>query len=103
MSVCARDLPRALEEQAVAELHDVRLVDRRDPLAAVARGVVERELARSASTPLGDDLQALDDARDDLVLEAGVEVLGVLADDHEIDVLKRLATPGRFRTGRRFA
>ena len=35
---------------------------------------------------LGDDLQALDDAGHDLVLEAGVEILGVLADDDEIDV-----------------
>ena len=37
MFVCvARHLPRALQEHAVPELHDVRLVDRRDSLAPVA-------------------------------------------------------------------
>ena len=39
-----RDAPGALEEQAVAELHDVRLVDRGDARAAVAARVLEREL-----------------------------------------------------------
>ena len=53
---------------------------------------------------LGDDLQALDDARHHLVLEAGVEVLGVLAHDDEVDVRGTApATPGRFHTGRRLA
>ena len=37
---------------------------------------------------LGDDLQALDHAGNDLVLEARVEILGVLADDDEVDALK---------------
>ena len=37
---------------------------------------------------LGDDLQALDDARHDFVLEAGVEILGVLAHDDQVDALK---------------
>ncbi len=46
----AGDGAHALEKQAVAELHDVRLVDGRDLLAAVTSGVVEGELARSAST-----------------------------------------------------
>ena len=40
----------------------------------------------------------------DLVLEAGVEVLGVLADDDQIDAAETAtATPGRFQTGRRLA
>ena len=34
---------------------------------------------------LGDDLQALDHAGHDRVLEPGVEVLGVLAHDHQVD------------------
>jgi len=37
--------------------------------------------------------QALDDARDDLMLEAGIEVLGVFADDDHVDV-GRKARPG---------
>ena len=37
------------------------------------------------------------------VLETGVEIFGVLANDHEVDVWNRLDTPGRFCTGRRFA
>ena len=52
---------------------------------------------------LGDDLQALDDARHDFVLEAGVQVLGVLADDHEVDALERDGTAGSSDTGRRLA
>jgi hypothetical protein len=37
---------------------------------------------------LGDDLEALDHAGYHGVFEAGVEILGVLADDDEVDVLK---------------
>ena len=66
--------------------------------------VLEREPRDPRRRLLGDDLQALDDAGDDLVLEAGVEVLGVLADDDQVDVLRSgSSTPGRFLTGRRFA
>ena len=39
----------------------------------------------------------------DLVFEPGVQILGVLADDDEIDALEAASTPGRFHTGRRFA
>ncbi len=49
--------------------------------------VVEGELRDARRRRLGDDLQALDHARHHLVLEPGVEVLGVLADDDEVDVL----------------
>ena len=48
--------------------------------------VVEGEPGDPRRRLLGDDLQALDDAGDDLVLEAGVEILGVLADDDQVDV-----------------
>ncbi len=53
--------------------------------------VAERKLGDPGRRPLGDDFQALDNARHDLVLEARVEVLGVLAHDDEIDPL----APGR--------
>ena len=48
---CARDRAAAVEEQAVAQLHDVRLVDRGDPLAAVRRARTRRRTARCASRP----------------------------------------------------
>ena len=98
-----RDLARALEKQPVAELHDVGLVDRRDALAARSPRVLERELRDPRRRLLGDDLQALDDAGDDLVLEPGVQVFGVLADDDDIDVGESALDAGRFRTGRRLA
>ena len=52
VDVLARHGPHALEEQPVAELHDVRLVHGRDALAAVPPRVVERELRDPRSTPL---------------------------------------------------
>ena len=85
--VLGGDGPAALEEQAVGELHDVRLVDRGDLAAAVGDGVVEREPGDPLRGGPGDDLDALRRVRADHVLDAGVEVLGVLADDHEVDVL----------------
>ena len=59
----ARHLAAAVEEQAVAELHDVGLVDRRHPLAPVLPRVLEREPGDPRRRLLGDDLEALDDAR----------------------------------------
>ena len=47
--------------------------------------LLEGELGNPRRRLLRDDLQALDDARHHLVLEAGVEVFGVLADDHDVD------------------
>ena len=52
------------------ELHDVGLVHRRHALAAVLPRVLEREPRDPRRGLLGDDLQALDDARHDDVLEA---------------------------------
>jgi len=51
-------------------------------------GVREGELRHARRRHLGDDFQALDHARHDLVLEAGVQVLGVLAHEHQVDVLE---------------
>ena len=67
-------------------------------LAAVTRARLEREPRDARRGALGDDLQALDDAGHDLVLEAGVEVLGVLAHDDEVDAVKRLAHAGEVPT-----
>ena len=101
----ARHLARALEEQAVAQLHDVGLVDRRDRLRRLFARAYSNANSRDARRRLlGDDLEALDHARDDLVLEAGVEVLGVLADDDQVDVREAArARRAGCVTGRRLA
>ncbi len=59
------------------------------------RRVLEREVRDPRRRLLGDDLQALDHARHDLVLEPGVEILGVLADDHQVDALKARVDAGQ--------
>ena len=53
--------------------------------------VLERKTGDARRRALRDDLQALDDARYDFVLEARVEILGVLADDDHVHALE----PGR--------
>ena len=79
--VVGRDGPAALEEQAVRQLHDVGLVDGRDLVPAVGDGVLEREPGDPLGRLAGDDLDALRGVAADHVLDAGVQVLGVLADD----------------------
>ena len=98
---------RRLQEQPVRELHDVRLVHRRDLRSAIAPRVVEGEpddplrppdrdrLDRDAGVVadalpglLGDELdQLLRSGRSLLELDPRVQVLGVLPDDHDVYVL----------------
>ncbi len=87
------DPPAALEKEAVGELHDVRLVHGRHLAAAGARRVLEREARDPAAGALGRHLDALDDAGNDLVLEARVLALGVLADDDQVEagIARRMA------------
>ena len=102
---------RDAQEEAVGELHDVRLVDGRDLAAAVAARVVEGELDdparprdrdrldRDARVAVAQLAAVLLDPVDQLVgvrralleLDAGVEVLGVLADDDQVDVVEARA------------
>ena len=56
-------------------------------MPAVRDGVLEREPGDPLRGGAGDDLDALGGVRADHVLDARVEVLGVLAHDHEVDVL----------------
>ena len=58
-------------------------------MLAVAASVLEGELCDAAARLFGDDLQALDDARDDLVLDAGVEPLGVLPHHDQVLITER--------------
>ena len=100
------DLAADFEEEAVGELEDVRLVDARDLLPAVLPGVLEGVLDDPLAPGDGDRLDR--DPRvgaDGLAVEpldvgdqlgrlglalfefaAEVEVLGVLADDDEVDL-----------------
>ena len=79
------DPPEAVEEQPVGQLQDVRLVDAVDRLAALPHGQLEGEAEEPQAGGLGHDLEALHHAGDDLVLAGGVQVLGDLADEDEVD------------------
>ena len=56
-------------------------------MPAVRDRVLEGEAGDPLRRGAGDDLDALGGVAADHVLDAGVEVLGVLADDDEVDVL----------------
>ena len=85
--VLGGDGPAALEEEPVGQLHDVGLVDGRDLVPAVGDRVLEGVPGDPLRRLAGDDLDALRGIAADHVLDAGVEVLGVLADDDQVDVL----------------
>ena len=104
-AVLGGDVPGDVEEEPVRELHDVGLVHGRDLAAAVAARMVERELDDLARARLGERLdrdagvpadapvalaaepveQLVRVLRSLLELDAGVEVLRVLADDDQVD------------------
>src|SRR6266403_536045 len=92
--VVLRHLPGAGEEEAVGELHDVRLVDGDDFSAVLPPGQLEGEARDAPRGARGDHLDALHHAGRDRVLDARVEVLRILAHHHEIDARERRAHPG---------
>lgn len=85
----------ALQEHAVAQLHDVRLVDTRHLLAVVLRRIVERELGDTQRLGARNDLQALDDTGNGFVLERRVLAFGLLANHHTVDVLVAVLDAGQ--------
>jgi hypothetical protein len=85
LRVVLRDGAEAFEEEPVRELHDVRLVDGRHLSAPLPARVLEGELRDARRGLRRDDLDALDDARHDDVLDARIQVLRVLTHDHEIE------------------
>ena len=91
--VLGGDRPATLEEEAVGQLHDVGLVDGGHLVAAVGDRVLEGEPGDPFRGLAGDDLDALGGITADHVLDPGVEVLGVLADDDEIDILVARVEP----------
>src|SRR5207302_5968183 len=97
--VVLRDLPKAVEEEAVGELHDVGLVDGRHAPAPVGCRIVEREPRDPGRGGFGDDLQGLDDSGYDDVLESAVEVFGVLPDDNNVYIVKAALHAGQVLYG----
>src|SRR6266542_4184509 len=110
-----RERVAPVPERSLGELHDVALVDEGDALSLQADRVVDRradealralardrlhadagragepdllELLRELPLEEGEDLLRLLGAR--LPLDAGVDVLGVLAEDHHVDLLRVL-------------
>ena len=103
-------------EGALGELHDVALVDERDALPLVGDGVLDGGAHQPLGALAGDRLDAdadglgeadllvhpwgssslrnastfLASAVPALELDAGVDVLGVLAEDHHVDLLGML-------------
>ena len=57
------DFAGAVEKEPVSQLHDVRLVDGVNLLAAKLARIIEGKLRDAGRTLFGDDLQALRDAR----------------------------------------
>lgn len=75
------------QEETIRQLHDVGLVDGSDTVAASVLGVVESIAGAAVGSFLGDQLDGLDNAINDLVLNAGVLSLSVLADENGVDVV----------------
>ena len=100
LGVLLSGLAAAPEEESVRHAHDVGLVHRRHLVPPVVLGVLEGELGDARRRLLRDQLDGLHHAADDLVLDARVLALRVLADGDEVDVvverlvaLDRLARP----------
>jgi hypothetical protein len=114
VGVLGRDLACGVEPEPVGVLHDVRLVHGRDLRAAgfarVSEGKLDDlpragdrdRLDRDPGVAVGQAAAVRLDPRDQLdrvlaallVLDSGVEILRVLADDHEVDLVIERADPG---------
>ena len=81
------DFLGALDEQPVGQLHDGGLVDNNDLVSTGGLGVLEGVSNDSLGGLLGDQLDRLDDTRDNDVLDTGVLTLGVFSDQDGVDVV----------------
>lgn len=75
------------QEETIGQLHDVGLVDSGDTVATGLLGIVEGIASATVGGILGDQLDGLDNTIDDLVLNARVLSLGVLADEDGVNVV----------------
>lgn len=81
------DVLAGAEEKSVSKLHDVGLVHSGDLLSSSLSGVVKSELGNTLSFSSRGNLEALNDTRNKLVLQAGVLSLGLLTNDHKVELL----------------
>src|SRR4051794_22035603 len=72
------------QKQAIGELQNVGLMNASDRLAAAAFRPCESKAEKPLAGRLGDDLQALYDARDNLVLDRRVQVFRQFAENEEV-------------------
>ena len=86
LRVVRGNLLAALEKQAVGELHNVRLVDGMNLFTAMLARELEGGFCNACRPLLGDDLERLHHAGEDSDLQTRVQVFGVLAEDHHVNV-----------------
>ena len=75
------------EEETVGHLHNGGLVDNANLLAANGLGVLESVTQDTLAGLAGDELDALNDTINNDVLNAGVFTLGVLTDQHGVNIV----------------
>ena len=83
------DILGDVEEETVRHLHDGGLVDDADLLAADGLGVLEGVAQDTLGSLTGDELDGLDNAVHDDVLNARVLALSVLTDQDGVDIIVR--------------
>ena len=81
------ELAGGVEEETVGHFHDGGLVDNAHLFLAGADGVLEGVAEDALGSLLGDELDGLDDAIDDDVLDARVLALCVFTDEDGVDVV----------------
>src|SRR5579864_2249599 len=86
LGIFLRDGTGTAKEQTIGELHDVGFVDGMDLLAFVLARIVESETRDAGGGFRGDDLQALDHAGNNFMLDAGIKALGIFANDDQVNV-----------------
>ena len=81
------ELTGGAQEKTIGHLHDGGLVNSADLLPANVTGVLEGVAQDALRGLAGDELDGLDNAIDDNVLDTGVLALGVLTDQDGVDVV----------------
>ena len=87
------------QEETVGHLHDGGLVNGADLVSADVASVLECVAQHALRRVTGDELDALDDAIDDNVLNARVLALGVLTDQNRVHVVVGCLVAGDGSTG----